>query len=390
MLFREVIGHEALKHRLISSVQQNRVPHAQLFLGPEGCGNLPMALAFAQYLNCESPGNTDSCGQCPSCQKALKNIHPDIHFTFPFIAISTGKKEEIKEKCADWLPEWRTFLQQQPYGNYNNWINFIQKENKQGNINAKECGDIIHRLSFKTFESSWKVLVLWLPEFLEKEGNRLLKLIEEPPEQTIFLFVGHNPDRIINTILSRLQIVPFGRLQEDEVAWYLQEEQGVPAQSARQVAVLSNGNIARAAELVQVSQESYTSTLRQWMLACHAYEITEMFAWNEQFIKWGREQQKQFFFYCIHFFREVYLMQHGAAVLNRLTEDEMNFAQKLGGKLSAASVERIMELFDTYIYFIERNASARILITQMTVSFAHFFHRHPADIRHPFYAEWEL
>lgn len=386
MLFKDVTGHQDLKKRLCDAVQQGRVPHAQLFLGPEGCGNLPMALAFAQYLNCENRTAEDSCGSCPSCVKAEKYIHPDIHFTFPFIFID----KEKKEKCSDWMPEWRSFLNENPYGSYNNWIGFINKENKQGNINAKECTDIIHRLSFKTFESNWKILVLWLPEFLEKEGNRLLKLIEEPPDNTIFLFVGHNPDRIINTILSRLQIVPFSRLKDDEVARALVEREGLEEKSALQVAILSNGNINRAYELLHVNQDTYTATLRTWMLYCFRNEIKNLFEWNDAFAKWGKEQQKHFFLYCIHFFREVFLMKQGAARLNRLTADELKFAEGLGSKLHEESLEKIMTLFDKYIYFIERNASSKILITQLSVSFVHLFHNKPAGIRKPFFTNWDM
>lgn len=385
MLFSQVCGHSELKNKLRQSVLQGRVSHAQLFLGPEGSGNLPMALAYAQFLNCEQRTESDACGSCPSCIKAEKYVHPDIHFTFPFIA----SDKEKKEKCADWLPEWRAFLDENAYGNYNHWIRFIQRENKQGNINARECSDIIHRLSFKTFESSWKVLVLWLPEFLEKEGNRLLKLIEEPPEQTVFLFVAHNPDRIINTILSRLQIVPFSRYSDEEIARTLAEKEELELDSARKIAVLSNGSLSRALELINVNQESYTATLREWMLACFKGEIGHMFQWNDNYVKWGKEQQKHFFFYCIHFFREVFLYQQGVDVLNRMTEEEKKFAEGLGQKLHPESLEKILTLFDKYIYFIERNVSSKIMITQMSISFKHLFHNQPADIRNPFFTGWD-
>lgn len=288
------------------------------------------------------------------------------------------------------MPEWRAFLQENPYGSYNNWISFTNKENKQGNINARECSDIIHRLSFKTFESNWKILVLWLPEFLEKEGNRLLKLIEEPPDNTIFLFVGHNPDRIINTILSRLQIVPFTRLKDDEVAQMLVQKEGLEEKSAQQVAILSNGNINRAYELLHVNQETYTATLRSWMLHCFRNETKNVFEWNDAFAKWGKEQQKHFFLYCIHFFREVFLMKQGAARLNKLTADELKFAEGLGSKLQEESLEKIMSLFDKYVYFIERNANSKILITQLSISFIHLFHHNPAEIRKPFFTNWDV
>lgn len=370
MLFSEVTGNEALKVKLKESVRHNRVSHAQLFLGPEGCGNLPMALAFAQFLHCENQGE-DSCGECPSCKQASQFVHPDIHFTFPFIF----NEKEKRLKCSDWMPEWRSFIRQNPYRDYSTWIRHIGKENKQGNINAKECSDIIHRLSLKTFTTGHKVLILWLPEFLEKEGNRLLKLIEEPPDQTVFLFVGHNPDRILNTILSRLQVTRFSRLTDEEITKGLVDSDGLTVDSARKIAVLANGNMSRALELVHVSTSDYTRELYEWLVVCATPRVPDMLNWADKFRALGREEQKAFLYYAIHVFREILLMLNHAASLNRLTESEMELASRLGKKLDTERVERILHLLDSYIYYVERNASAKILAMNLSVEIMHAFTR---------------
>lgn len=380
MFFSEVIGNDSLKDKLRESVRHNRVSHAQLFLGPEGCGNLPMALAFAQYLNCENRGE-DSCGECASCRQASQLMHPDIHFTFPFIF----NEKEKRLKCSDWMPEWRSFVLQNPYRDYTTWIRHIRKENKQGNINAKECADIIHRLSLKTYTDGYKVLVLWLPEFLEKEGNRLLKLIEEPPDKTIFLFVGHNPDRILNTILSRLQVTRFSRLTDEEIAQGLAASDGLTEESARNIAILANGNMSRALELVHVSASDYTNDLYKWLVVCATPRIPDMIDWADKFRALGREEQKAFLYYAIHVFREILLMLNHAASLNRLTGKEMELAGRLGKKLDAERVERILQVFDRYIYYVERNASAKILAMNLSVEIMHTFTRKSLPARQVFF-----
>ncbi|MBC8172808.1 MAG: hypothetical protein H7X71_02785 [Chitinophagales bacterium] len=386
MFFKTVIGQERIKEQLIKTVQENRVSHAQLFLGPEGCGNLAMALAYAQYINCENKLPADSCGLCPSCTKSQKFIHPDIHFTFPFVNI------DKKEKCAEWLPEWRQFLSNNIYGNYNDWIQHIEAENKQGNINAKECMDILHRLAFKTFESQYKILILWLPEFLEKEGNRLLKLLEEPPPHTVFLFVAHNADRIMNTILSRLQLVKFPRLTDDDIAETLTVAFELTAQQAKQISAMSDGNYREAAQLLQMSGDATAqnpTTLRNWMGHIYQRNIKELFTWNDVFAKWGRENQKNYFYYCIHFFREIILLQSGVTALNRLTDAEIKIADELSKVLTIDKTTLLIGLLDKSIYFIERNANAKIMITYISMEMIKIVHaQSPAALPKAFFAEW--
>ena len=392
MFFREVIGQSLIKNQLIRSVAENRVSHALLFLGPEGCGNLAMALAFAQYVNCEDKqditlddGTTsaDSCGKCPSCIKTKKLIHPDLHFTFPFI------KDDDHELCADWMPEWRVFAEETPYANYNYWINSLTETNKQGNITSKECQDILRRLSLKNYEGIYKIQILWLPEYLREEGNRLLKLLEEPPDNTLFILVAHDAERIINTILSRVQIVKFPRLPDADVAHYLQEVWEVAPNAATSLAALAGGNLQEAIDLIDAHENANTVMIREWMEPCFRQHVKQLFAWNDQFLKLSREQQKNFFRYCLHFFREVLLLETGAPQLTRLTEAERRTAEGLGKVLGVERLMAMLELFDKCIYFVERNVNGKIMMSYVSVVLLRQFNKQ-IQTTQPFYDRWAL
>lgn len=217
MRFKDIIGQEAIKHKLIQTVKDNRVSHAQLFLGPEGSGSLALALAYAQYINCEGKTEDDSCGECASCRKYSKIIHPDLHFSFPFFA------KGAKETSLDYIVEWRkAFLE--TLLSLDAWRDEVKADNKQANINIAECHQIIQGLSLKPFEAEYKVLIMWLPEYLGKNGNSLLKLIEEPAQKTLFLLVAQNQDQILTTILSRAQLVKINRPKEEDIVSYLMQK----------------------------------------------------------------------------------------------------------------------------------------------------------------------
>lgn len=391
MFFKNVIGQSQIKLQLTKGAGDNRISHAQLFLGPEGSGNLAMALAYAQFINCENKqiaGTTpgvevdDACGACPSCIKAQKFIHPDIHFTFPFI------KNEKKEGCADYMVEWRQFLLKTPYGGYKQWINMIvEGENKQGNITSKECQEIMRRLSLKNFESPFKVIILWLPEYLGNEGNRLLKILEEPPENTVFLLVANDQERIINTILSRVQIVKFARIPDAEMITAIMEQLKLPLPQAKKIAALSDGNFNEAVQLVDIHEDMNTELIREWMEACYRQNVKSLFAWNDRFVKMGREQQKNFFQYCLHFFREILLIESGVVGLTKLSDAELKTAEGLGKVLGVTRITIILELFDKCIYFVERNVNAKIMMTHVSVTLLKQFQSKSVNTR-PFYEKW--
>src|SRR3984885_2909521 len=234
MQFSQVIGQQQVRDNLTEMVRQNRLSHALLFLGHEGSGALPLALAFAQYVVCErrDSSSADACGVCATCVKAGRLMHPDIHFSYPVIP----KKAGDKPVSSDYSSEWREFIQQYPYGNAYDWLQFIGAENKQGNITAQECNDINRKLSLKSFESGYKILILWMPEYLGNEGNKLLKLIEEPPANTLFILVAENEGQILQTILSRTQLVKIPALDDSDVEAGLEATQDISKEKAKQIA----------------------------------------------------------------------------------------------------------------------------------------------------------
>lgn len=384
MRFADIIGQEHIRRELVRSVNENRVSHAQLFLGPQGCGNLAMALAYAQFMNCENKLPDDSCGECPSCVKSTKFVHPDIHFTFPFV------NKDKKDTCNDWLPQWRIFLQQTPYGNYIRWVQQLDAENKQGNINAKECMEILHKLSFKSYESTYKILILWLPEFLAKEGNRLLKIIEEPPDNTVFLFVANDQDMIINTILSRLQMVKFPRLQQDAIAKALAQQFEIAYDRAFRIAAMSEGDYNEAMELIALHEGERTQQFRNWMADCFQKRTKEIFAFQDVFSKWGRERQKSFFHYSLHILREIIVLQAGAKDLNRLTDEETRLITGLATALQPEQSMAIANLLDKAIYFVERNANGKILFTYLSISIMKIVQSKHALAIKPFFTSWDV
>ena len=317
-------------------VNQNRLSHALLFLGKEGNGALATALAFAQYILCEKTGNKsktrtstqaaslfgdeppvltpdlptgqagsrlptpdlllDSCGTCSSCQKAQQLIHPDIHFTYPVIT----KKPGTAPISTDYITDWREFIKQYVYGNVYDWLQFIGAENKQGNITAAECNDIIRKLSLKSYEGDYKILVLWMPEYLEKEGNKLLKLIEEPPPDTLFILVAENESLILPTILSRCQLVKIPMLEASDISRALVERAKVSPEQARQVASVSEGNYREALQVIQHADEDWQALLRDWLNAILKTGPVAQVKWVEETAKMGREKQKQFLRYFNH------------------------------------------------------------------------------------------
>lgn len=370
MQFNKVVGQNIPKTILRSMASTGRIPHALLLLGPEGSGKLALALAFTQFLLCESPSEEDACGQCPQCNKMQKLIHPDIHFTFPTV----GSKA-ISEA---FLPQWRDFVLRSPYQVVNQWLQAIGAENKQGNITKEECVNIIRKLSLKTFESNYKVLILWLPEYLGKEGNRLLKMIEEPPENTIFLLVAENQNRILNTILSRCQLVKINQLSDEEIIEGLIHEKNIEERKARNVAFLANGNFNEAHLLLSQQEHNYTKSFLEWMRFCYKGNAITMFRWVEQIAKEGRENQKHFLNYALHFLRELALLQVVGNEGIRLQENELETALNMGKVLDLGQVEQLSLLFSDCAFAIERNANPRVLFMDASIQMHHILKKKSA------------
>lgn len=379
MTFSSIIGQQRTQSLLIQLANSGRVPHALLFLGSSGSGTLPLALAFAQLLQCEKnaagatveglfgaetpPPLTDACGECSACRKAAAYAHPDIHFSFPTIgtnAVST-----------DFLKEWRAFLQETPYADAHTWLQRLGAENKQGNINKEECNAILKKLSLKAFEGRYKVLVMWLPEYLGKEGNRLLKLIEEPPEQTIFLLVAEQQDLILNTILSRCQIIKTDLLSDEDVAQTLTRSLHIDPERASHIAFLANGNLGEAMSMAANAEHDDAALLLDWLRRCWRGNAVEMVHWTEKFATAGRENQKQFLQYGLHFLRELTLfmvMQNSQREARlRLRPTELATAQNMVKVLSISKIDRLATLFNETIYHVERNANPKILFLDASI-----------------------
>lgn len=365
MQFNAIIGHQDLKAKLISSIREDRVPHAQLFVGPEGCGALQLALAFAQRLICENPQAEDSCGECSACRKSSKMIHPDIHYSYPTIGGKAISQNFIKE--------WRTALTDQPYQNVHDWLQALQAENKQGNITKDECTNIIKKLSLKAFESSYKILILWMPEFLAKEGNRLLKIIEEPPENTFFLFVAQQPDQILGTILSRCQLVKIQGLKSADIAQALEDGHGADAATAATIAQVADGNFREALQMMDAKDSDTSSLFLEWMRKSwkgHGVEVVQMV---DKIAALGRENQKYFLQYGLHFLRECLVIPWQAADQNKLLAQEADTAAKMRKVLDWQKIQGISQLMDDCTYYVERNANPRILFMDASLQLHQIF-----------------
>lgn len=363
MVFSDIIGQSRTKTFLLQLAQSERVPHALLFLGPTGSGNLALAVAFAQLLQCENqspiPNSQSPICECNACRKAAQFTHPDIHFSFPTVgtnAVST-----------DYLKQWRAALSENPFMDANSWLQRLGAENKQGNITKEECNAILKKLSLKAFEGRYKILVMWLPEYLGKEGNRLLKLIEEPPEQTIFLLAAENQDLILNTILSRCQLVKTDFLSDEEVMEGLQRQRGLDENRARQVAFLADGDFNTALQIADNPENDDARLLLDWLRKCWRGNGVELVKWTEEFAKLGRENQKQFLHYGLHFLREMLSLVATGNPQLRLRPEELATAQNMAKVLDFEKIAQISNLFNDNIYYVERNANPKILFLDTSI-----------------------
>jgi len=362
MQFKDIIGQEAVKQQLIQTVVENRVSHAQLFLSSDGSGALPLAIAYAQYLNCLDRTADDSCGVCASCRKYQRYIHPDLHFSYPFFA-----SKDVKV-AIDVLEEWREMLLKDPYFDMDIWRSKLSAENKQANINIAECHDIIKKLSYKAFEAETKVLIMWLPEYLDKEGNALLKIIEEPPKNTLFILVANNQEQILTTLLSRTQIVKVPKLANHTIENYLVEEKGIAEEKAVEYSFLAAGNLIEAKMLVEHVQNENSAKFAEWLRMGYGNRVPDLISFVDQISGWGRENQKNFLKYGIGFLRACCLLMSGAEGLVKLPATALDTAKKLSAHvLDLNMAEAIISELEEAHYHIERNANPKILFLDVSL-----------------------
>lgn len=391
--FENIIGQKQTKEQLVQLVKHNRLSHALLFLGKEGSGALSLAMAFAQYLVCEkvngkikvTPENSlfgdgsdevttslffsDSCGICPACVKSNKLMHPDIHYSYPIFP----KKPGEKPICTDLVKDWRNFYAAQPYGNVFDWLQFIKAENKQGNITAEECNDINRKISLKSFESEYKILIIWMPEYLTKNGNKLLKLIEEPPPNTLFMLVAENEELILPTIISRTQLVKIPLLSNAEISAELEKNHEVSFETAKQIAALSEGNFREALQLLQQGEDDWQLILREWLNMLVKKNLAGQVKWIEEMSKQGREKQKQFLKYFTHLLEQAIRLRSMPSlfIVSEVGNSEQDFALRLNKLCSIPQQEAIINELDKASYFIERNANGKMLFHAMSIKLYH-------------------
>lgn len=379
MQFSKIIGQQHIISQLKEMVNNNRLSHALLFVGKEGTGALPLALAFSNYVVSQSEknkpvattaslfGEEPAAASTHGAELAEQYIHPDIHYSYPVIPRKSGDKPI----STDYVTEWREFIKLYPYGNLFDWLQFIGAENKQGNITAAECADIIRKLNLKSFESEYKILVLWMPEFLGKEGNKLLKLIEEPPLNTLFILVTENEDLVLPTIVSRCQTIRIPPIETNEVAAVLQERSKLNEEQANQIAGVCEGNYREALQLIQHAEEDWQSLLREWLNAILKTGPLAQVKWVDVISQQGREKQKQFLRYFTHLLEQSIRLRTMGEQNLPLTGSEKDFALRLNKLCDVSQQQAITNELDKAAYHIERNANAKILFMALTIKLYH-------------------
>ncbi len=371
MQFKDIIGQDYIKKKLINTVKENRVSHAQLFLGPEGSGKLALAIAYAQYISCTDKKTDDSCGVCNSCIKYNKLIHPDIHFYFP----TAGTKKNTKPESKVFIKEWREFiLRNKGYIALEDWLEFIDIENKQATIYADDCNDIIKTVALKSFESDYKIYIIYMAEKIyHASAPKLLKLLEEPPDKTLFILITENHDQIINTILSRTQLVKINKLTDKDIAEQLQKNNNLDSYQAMNLTKIANGNYNEALRLIDNIEDANFNfqNFSTWMRACYKADYASIITWIDSISKvpGGREKFKRFFSYALKATRNCLIINNlkNQNTL-KLPLEEAEFFVKFSPFINDRNMGKITDEFNKAYFHIERNVNQRVVL--MDISFS--------------------
>lgn len=386
MQFSDIIGQPALKEQLSRMIISKKIPHALMFLGNLGHGGLALALASAQMVQCENPTNVDSCGKCTSCIRASKLIHPDIHYSYPFPAsININHKDEKIKRAIDLIVYWRQAILNNPYISLHDWMTQFDAENKQANIPIEECHDIIRRLSLKSFESKYKIVIIWLPEYLGNAGNTLLKILEEPPDDTLFFLVAEQAEPILSTILSRTQIMRIKPIESAELAKALSTTHHLNDEEAANIAALSQGNFIEATKIIAQEINNTLLLLNEWLTFWCNQNMNNLLqapgalvAWIDKFSKTGREDQKNFFHTALYLLQKT-LHYQLTGILISTNEHEKQFVLQLAPHISFTRAEMLNKLLNTCHYYLERNAHTKILMMSITLRLCRLFSGMPAE-----------
>ncbi|MFC7774876.1 DNA polymerase III subunit [Flavobacterium sp. GCM10027622] len=381
MLFKQIVGHEHLKNHLIQSASSGRIPHAQLFVGPEGSGVLPMAIAYAQYVLC---GNSDkeNTGGNEACNLKFDHFaHPDLHFIYPTV---TTEEVKSKPKSLDFLNDWRQFLQEQPYGSLFDWYTLLNVQNKQGEIRVEDAQEILKSLSLKSYEGGYKIMIIWMADKLNiAASNKLLKLLEEPTDKTVFILITENEEDIIQTIRSRCQVLHFSPLSENAITSHLTAYQNVDEKKANLIAHKAQGNYNKALRLCEDKNDnqSFEEWFVIWVRAAfrakgNASAINDLISWSEQIAGLGRETQKKFLHFCIEMFRQALLLNYQADKLVYLETSVDNFnLNKFAPFVTGNNITTIYKEIQDAIYHIERNGNAKIILTDLSIKLTRLIHK---------------
>jgi DNA polymerase-3 subunit delta' len=381
MLFEDILGQEYLKKHLTQSVDHGRIPHAQLFVGPEGSGTLPMAIAYAQYILCQNTHGENNTG-IQACNLKFNSFsHPDLHFAFP---VTTTDKITSHPVSNHFMTEWRQLLNNQPYGNLFDWYKQLGVDNKQGQIGVDEAVEIVKSLSLKSYEGGYKVMLIWMAEKMNSAcANKLLKLIEEPPSKTVFILIAEDEEQIINTIKSRCQVLHFPSLSENVIKNGLIKNYGLEESVAVKIATQSNGNFNKACDLIY--QDSEDIQFEEWFIFWirsafkakgNKAAIHDLINWSEDIAKTGRETQKQFLQFCLNFFRQALLLNYNASALVYLQPKTDTFKlEKFAPFVHDGNILEISDELQDAIYHIERNGNSKIILTDLSIKLTRLLHK---------------
>lgn len=375
MKFSEILGHQHLKNHLIKSTDNGRISHAQLFVGKEGSGVLAMAIAYATYILCSTSKDPETCTLMCS-----KLAHPDLHFAFPVSTNNSVKKHPISKL---FLEEWRKFISETPYGNLFEWLQSLGIENKQGQIGVDEAEEIVKALKLKSYEGGYKIMIIWMAETMNiAASNKLLKLLEEPPEKTVFLLVTENEEQIISTIKSRCQILHFPLLTEADIVKGLIEREGTDPPIAKNIAHQADGNFNKALHLLHNdhSDELFETWFITWIRAAfkakgNASVIQQLIEWSDIISKCGRETQKRFLAYCLQFFRQALLLNYNADELVYFEPKSPGFQlEKFAPFIHSGNILQINKELNDASYHIERNGNAKIILLDLSIKLTRLLH----------------
>jgi DNA polymerase-3 subunit delta' len=360
MFFRDIIGQEEVKKRLIRSVQEERVSHAQLFAGPEGTGKLGLALAYAQYISCRNRTATDSCGTCPSCHKYQKLAHPDLHFVFP-VFNSPKFKNPVSD---DFIKEWREMVLKNHYFNLGQWLTFIDAGNAQGLIYERESDSIYRKLNLKSFEAEFKVMIIWLPEKMHPScSNKLLKLIEEPPSKTLFLLVSESEESIISTIRSRAQLIKVPYIDSKSMKNALLKMEGIDPALVDDAIHLSNGSFINALECLNPGEDEtfFFNKFQEMMRLAYSRQVLQLVDWAEEMAQIGRDKQKAYFSFALRMVREYFVMNLNRNDLVYLKKEEKDWGRRFAPFINERNIIPLASELEQGIRHVTMNGNPRII-----------------------------